>query len=153
MKTFWRIEVDRATGHRWLVPADRPSYEALQSWDLSKVRAGDLKCPRNPQFNRLVHALGGLAADNLDAFEGMDCHRVLKRLQIESGVACEEMAIRIGKQMVIHRLPQSLSFASMDEDSFHGVVNSLCDHLVTYYWPTTEVKEILKMADEADRYR
>lgn len=153
MKTYWRIEVDKATGNRWLVAADRPTWEELCKWDPSKVRGGDLRCPRNPKFNGLAHAVGGLAADNLDAFEGMDHHLVLKRLQIESGTACDEMVIQIGDQMVIHRLPQSLSFASMDEDKFQGVMYSLCDHLVKTYWPTSNVEEINRMAFEAEKHR
>ena len=150
MKTHWRIR-NMPTGQRCLVPADRHTEAELKTWPTAKVRAGELRCPRNPRFHRLAHAIGGLAADNLDEFEGMDGHAVLKRLQIESGIGCDEMAVMLGKRPTIYRIPKSLSFSSMGEDEFKDVMRGLCDWLCKHYWPDTDVDEVLAMAQEWER--
>jgi len=150
MKTHWRIR-NMLDGQRCLVPADRETAAELQSWERAKVRAGELRCPRNPKFHRLAHAIGSLAADNLDAFAGMDGHQVLKRLQLESGTACDEMAIKAGGQMFLHRIPRSLSFSSMAQDEFRDVMQALCAHLVREYWPETTVDEVVQMAEQWER--
>lgn len=64
-------------------------------------RVGDLvfaefKKPRNPGFHRLAHVFGQIVADNIEDFAGMDSHAVLKRVQVESGVGCDEMMVDIG---------------------------------------------------------
>ena len=150
MKTHWRIR-NFPTGERCLVPADRQTESELRSWPIARTRAGELRCPRNPKFHRLAHAIGGLAADNLDEFEGMDGHAVLKRLQIESGIGCDEMAVMLGKRPTIYRIPKSLSFGSMGEDEFKPLVCGLCAYLCRAYWPGTEVDEVLAMAQEWER--
>ena len=135
------------------MPADRQTEDELKSWSNAQVRAGELRCPRNPRFHRLAHAIGQLAADNLDEFTGMDGHQVLKRLQLESGVGCDEMAIRAGSQMFMHRIPKSLSFSSMAQDEFKSVTAGLCQWLVKRYWPDTSVEEVMQMAEEWERSR
>lgn len=107
----------------------------------------EIRKPRNPKFHRLAHQLGLLCAENLDAFEGMDGHAVLKRLQIESGIGCDEMAIRApGLGMLMHRIPRSLSFESMDESEFHGVMRGLCRHIAATYWPSCTAEQVEQMA-------
>jgi hypothetical protein len=150
MKTHWRIR-NMPTGERCLVPADRQTEAEMRTWERAKVRAGELRCPRNPGFHRLAHAIGGLAADNLDEFEGMDGHAVLKRLQIESGIGCDEMAVMMNKRPTIYRVPRSLSFSSMGQDEFKDVMTGLCAHLCKAYWPETDVDEVLAMAEEWER--
>ena len=56
---------------------------------IGNILRGDLTRPRNIQFHRLAHALGGLMADNVEKFAGMSQHAVLKKLQFESGVECD----------------------------------------------------------------
>ena len=149
MKTHWR-PTQLQSGRKCLMPADRQTEAELNSWD-KRVRAGELRCPRNPKFHRLAHAIGGLAADNLDEFEGMDGHAVLKRLQIESGIGCDEMAVMLGKRPTIYRVPRSLSFSSMGEDEFKDLMRGLCAHLCKAYWSGTDVDEVLAMANEWER--
>ena len=145
-KTFWRVTA--IDGRRMLMPSDSRSEQVASNWRPGETLAGELRKPRNPRFHRLMHAIGGLAAENLDEFEGMDGHQVLKRLQIESGIGCDEMAVMMGKRPEIVRIPQSLSFASMSQDKFKEVSTGLCNHLVSRYWPDTTVEEIEQMADE-----
>lgn len=150
MKTYWRI-CNMPHGPRCLIPADRQTEAELRTWDRGNVRAGELRCPRNPRFHRLAHAIGQLASGNLDDFAGMDGHQVLKRLQLESGVGCDEMAIRAGSQMFMHRIPKSLSFSSMGQDEFKRVMTGLCQWLVDHYWPDTDVEEVMQMAEQWER--
>jgi hypothetical protein len=148
-KTFWRTV--RKNGTTGLAPADRATAEVASKWREGETRGGKLTKPRSIQFHRLAHAIGGLVAENLDDFHGMDAHRVIKRLQVESGVGCDEMAIRLGGQMAIHRMPKSLSFSTMAQDEFKEVMAGICHHLVNQYWPDTTVEEIEQMAQEYER--
>ncbi|MDL2424914.1 hypothetical protein M2C68_20165, partial [Pseudomonas sp. BAgro211] len=54
-----------------------------------KVRA-ELKQPWDLVKHRRVHRLGQLVARSLDKFQGMDAHSVIKKLQGDAGVCCQE---------------------------------------------------------------
>lgn len=89
--------------------------------------------PRNPKFNRYVHAFGKIISENVQGFEGLDSHSVLKRLQVEHSIACEEIQIVMpGIGPCIYRIPMSLSFESMDEVALirnrksTGIMAGLC---------------------------
>lgn len=131
-------------------PADNGAAARLRD---RGYRVGDLvfaefKKPRNPRFHSLAHALGTLVAENIDAFAGMNPHKVLKRLQMEANVGCDEIAYNIpGCGMVSQRIPQSLSFESMDDGEFKEVMRGLCRHIAEVYWPDLDEDEIAKMAD------
>lgn len=76
-------------------PADATTRTRLAA---RKYRMGELvfaefKRPRNPGFHRLAHALGTLFVENIEAFEGLNAHTCLKRLQLESGIGCEEVGV------------------------------------------------------------
>lgn len=129
-------------------PADASTASQLRGTH----RVGDLvfaefKKPRNPGFHRLAHQLGSMLAENLDAFEGMAAHRVLKRLQVEADVGCDEIPMLIpGIGPVNYRIPRSLSFESMDEPEFREVIAGLCRHVCARYWPTCTPEEVERMA-------
>lgn len=110
----------------------------------------ELRKPRNPGFHRLAHAIGGMAADNIDGFSGMTSHQALKRLQMESGAGCEEIAYLAHGQHIVQRIPLSLSYESMDELEFQGVMRAICKRL-THYWPDCSEDEILQMAEQWER--
>ena len=131
-------------------PADNGTADKLRS---RGVRVGDLvfaeiKKPRNPGFWRLSHRLGTLAVENIEAFHGMDSHKVLKRLQLEANIGCEEVAYHIpGYGMVTQRIPLRLSYESMDEGEFREVYRGMCRHLAQTYWPGLDEDEIASMAE------
>lgn len=131
------------------VPADRSTQERLRD---RGFRTGDLvfmeiRKPRNPKFHRLAHALGQLCAENIEAFEGMEAHRVLKRLQIEAQIGCDEMAIVVpGVGKCLHLIPRSLSFESFDEGEFKEIISGFCRHIVATYWNTLTPEEVEEMA-------
>lgn len=130
-------------------PADQSTVSRLRDRNLS---TGDLvfaefKKPRNPKFHRLAHQLGSLVAENIEQFEGMPAHRVLKRIQIEANVGCEEMAIYIpGLGQCMHLTPLSLGFESMDQGEFYEVLQGFCRHISKTYWPTLKPGQIEEMA-------
>lgn len=115
-------------------------------------RTGDLvfveiKKPRNPRFHALAHQLGSLIAENIEAFEGLDAHSVLKRLQIEGNVGCDEIPLNFpGVGPCVYRVPRSLSFESMDEGEFREVIAAVCRHVSKTYWPSLTPEKIESMA-------
>ena len=136
------------------VPADDFSRQRLRERDyrIGDVVSGDLKKPRNPRFNGLVHVFGQLLADNIDEFSGMNAHRVLKRLQWEANVACEEIGVKFpdGSKGVT-RIPQSLAFDQMDDTEFSEVFSAFCRHVAEEYWPGMEAEQVAAMVEMAGR--
>ncbi len=135
-----------------LVPADGFTAERLRSrgYHIGDVLLASLHKPRNPSFNRLVHAFGKLVADNIEDFAGLDAHSVIKRAQLESGAACDEMLIRTESGLnFVHRIPQSLSFADMDDGQFKEVYRQLVEYISSRYWPDLSPEQIEKMAELA----
>lgn len=130
-------------------PADHSTAAALRE---KGHRVGDLVFaefykPRNPGFNGLAHKLGEMLAENLDAFTGCDAHMVLKRLQIETGLGCDEIAVVFpGVGPCTYRIPRSLSYESMGDDEFRPLISGFCRHVSARYWPTCEPEQIEAMA-------
>ena len=80
-----------------LRPAGSRDIDALRKMQLGlgQIVQAKIHQPRNPRFFRLAHQLGQLVRQNIEGFELLDGHQVLKRLQIESGVQCDEMQVRV----------------------------------------------------------
>jgi len=133
-----------------LVPADRLAEQRLRgrAYSIGDTLSASLRKARNPGYHRLAHSFGALIAENMEDFEGMTAHNVLKRLQLESGVGCDEVAIKVkGLGMMMHRVPRSLSFESMDEAEFREVFAGLCEYVARTYWPDLEPEQIARMAE------
>ena len=102
---------------------------------------------RNPKFNSLAHVFGTMLAEHLDAFAGMDPHPVLKRLQIEGNIACDEIALIFpGLGPTSYRVPRSLSFDQMDEAEFSGVYKAFCRYVAKTYWRNLTPEQVEQMA-------
>jgi hypothetical protein len=143
-KTLWRV------GKGMLVPYDASTAAQLRQkgYHIGDVLSAELRKPRNPKFHALAHSLGGLIAANLDPFEGVEDHAVLKRLQIEANVGCDEIAVNFpGIGPCMYRVPRSLSFESMDEGEFKGVIASMCVYVSRKYWPSLSPEKIEAMAE------
>ena len=133
-----------------LVPADACATEQLRSrkLKLGQVVQVEVFKLRSQGFNRLAHRIGGLVASNIQAFEGMDAHKALKRLQIESGVACDEIGISVpGFGLCIQKLPRSFGFETMDEDEYRDSVKGICRYVSDRYWPTVSPEQVEAMAE------
>ena len=132
-----------------LVPAHDAAREALRArgFKVGDVLLADLTKPRNAGFHRLAHAIGRLVTENVQSFAGMDGHAALKRLQAESGLACDERMLDlpgIGAARIC--TPRSIAFDSMDEGEFHGLVRGLCRFIAERYWQSCTPEEIQNMA-------
>lgn len=154
-------------------PADAYAQKLLRS---KRLKKGDIVGVvitklRNPKFNRLVHKIGVLCKENIEDFSGMDAHAVIKRLQIEGNIYCDELAIKpysikiidsilnavkpildlfglvlTDKGMLIVRMPRSLSFDSMDEADFHDAAKQICRLIAERYWPDMTADQIEEMS-------
>lgn len=139
----------RVTADRQYVAADTHAFRELTA----KHKPGEMVFaeftkPRNPGFHRLAHSLGALIADNIEAFTGLDPHAVLKRLQIEGNVGCDEIALNFpGVGPCSYRVPRSMAYESMDESEFHGVIADMCEYVSRKYWTGLSAAQIEAMAD------
>ena len=143
------FRVARYGGDGVLLPADGYTSKRLRErrYQVGDVLLADLRKPRHPGFHRLAHRLGQLVAENIEAFEGLDGHTALKRIQIEAGVGCDEIPLRlpvIGQ--ITYRVPRSLSYASMDQSEFEATVRRMCEHIAREYWPSMSAEQIEAMA-------
>lgn len=133
-----------------LVPADNYAASKLRErgYRAGDLLAAELKKPRNPKFNRLVHRIGQLVVSNIEAFAGLDAHTAIKRLQIEGKVACDEIGIQVANYgTVIQLIPRSLSFETMDEGEYHEAARGICRTIAERYWPGLTEDQIAEMAE------
>lgn len=132
-----------------IVPADQWAERALRErgYKIGDIVAAEICKARNPGFHRLAHQLGILVAENIEDFTGMEAHSVLKRLQIESNQGCDEVLLKFpGIGPVVYRVPRSLSFESLDEGEFRGIITGMCRHIAATYWPSLTPEQIESMA-------
>lgn len=133
-----------------LVPADDYAASRLRekAYKVGDVLAAQITKLRNPRFNRLVHRIGQLVVANIEAFDGLDAHTAIKRLQIEGRIACDEIGILVPEYgMVVQVIPRSLSFDTMDEAEYREVARSICRLIAQRYWQTLAPEQIEQMAE------
>lgn len=136
-----------------LLPNDGYTARRLRerNYRVGDILLAELRKPRHPGFHRLAHRLGTLVADNIEEFSGLDGHAVLKRLQIEGNIECDEIPVNLEilnqKIQIKHRIPRSLSYASMDEAEFKSAIRRICNYIADVYWPSCTPEEIEAMAE------
>lgn len=110
---------------------------------------GTITNPRNVKFHRMVHQLGTLVRQNIEAFESApDSHEVIKRLQRDAGVFCDTQEVDIPNLCKIKlQVPQSIAFDCMDESDFRQLWEGICQHLIAKYWPGLTVPQLTEMAN------
>lgn len=135
---------------RVFVAADEVTEAALRKADyaLGEVLSCTIVKPRNRENWRRAHKLGQLLIENVADFENYtDAHDVIKRLQLETGVCCDETAIRVPNYgIVMHRVPQSMAFDLMEDEDFNKLYAGFAQHIVSTYWPGLGPDEIEQMA-------
>ena len=157
-KLPFKITMARFTNPQSFEEIKKGCLEPAGSWVSErlrekKYRLGDivfaeLTKPRNPKFNKLVHAFGRLVAENIESFEGTPSHDVLKRLQIEANIACKEIALNFpGVGPCSYRVAESLSFESMEEGRFNEVYSQFCKYIIKKYWYSMKEEEIKRLAE------
>lgn len=132
-----------------LVPADSCAESQLRA---KKYKVGDIVGAvvtklRSPGLNRHAHKIAILCQKNIDEFSGYtDAHDLLKRLQIESGAACDEIGANLAGIWCLVRIPRSFSFETMEETEFYEAVKVICRHISKEYWPSLKPEQIEAMA-------
>lgn len=135
-KPLLAVKVREIAGRRVLAPCDSLTAAWAQDQPLDALLWATVKRPRSPKYHRAIHKLCGILADHVGAFEGLTGHSVLKRLQLESGLECEEIAYVVPKfGTVVQKIPRSIRFEEMDEAEFREFSNRLIDHVAANYWP------------------
>jgi hypothetical protein len=130
-------------------PTDNYTTQKLRSrkYGIGDIIAAQLTKPRNPKFWRMAHSLGALVAENIESFAGMDSHLVIKRLQREALIGCDEFMFNVpGCGMITQYIPRSLSFESMSAEEFDEVYAGICRHIISTYWPTETTAQLEEMA-------
>lgn len=149
MAEKFMLRVKRFQDGGGLVPADDFTTRRLREkrYKVGDLLAAELKKPRSPGYHRYAHRLGQMVVDNIEGFEALNAHQALKRLQLESGLECETMAIKVpGFGMVEQRLPRSLAFESMEDGDFRELIMGLCRYLVQEYWPGENAERVAELA-------
>lgn len=134
----------------FLIPADTATQSRMREkgYKIGDLVFAEITKPRNPGFHRLVHRIGTLCAQNIESFSGMDAHKVLKRLQWEANIGCEEIGVQVpGVGLAMMRWPLSLGYESMEEGEFHEVSRQFCRHIAATYWKTLTEDQIAEMAE------
>lgn len=135
---------------RCFVSADEMTDARLKAKgiQLGEVIGAQLLKDRDPKNWRRAHKLAQLLIENTDDFAlYTDAHKVIKRLQLETGIGCEETAIRLdGYGMVMHRQALSLAFDAMEEPDFQEIYDGFAAHIIKKYWPDLDLAAIEDMA-------
>lgn len=134
-----------------LKPADPYAESRLREkkYKVGDVLSAHLSKLRKPGTHKNAHKIGVLMMQSHDDFRYYaNAHDVLKRLQIESGAACEEIKIKKRSgEWELHRYPLSFSFDSLGEAEFDEAVKVICRYIVDVYWPDMPPEEIDLMAE------
>lgn len=146
-----------------LVPATEADVDTLRRFRLRvghTVRA-EIDRPRCAEGLRILHSFAQLVSQNIEGYEHLTAHQVLKRLQAESGVGCEIVSISIqdfwntlqpglrahletldsqivqdeDDRLVTGYKPKSLSQSVMDDTEFQEIFDGLCRYVALKYWP------------------
>lgn len=131
-------------------PADDLTRQMLRERGLhiGDVVSADITMPRSYRQWMRAHKLGQLIAENIEDFQGVKAHQVLKRLQLEGNIGCESIAYRIPEYgMVEQRIPKTLNFADMDETEFQEIYGQMCQLIINRYWNDLSQQQIETMAN------
>ena len=133
-----------------LVPADAHSQQRLRErgYRVGDVLAAELVKPRSPGFWRLAHRIGTLCTQSIDAFNGLNAHQAIKKIQADAGLECDVTHTDIpGLGVLVSKQPRSLSFESMEQGQFYEFTRAACRHIASTYWPHLTAEAVQEMAD------
>lgn len=130
-----------------LVPADRFAEAELRNrhYTIGEVVQVEILKLRSPGFNRLVHEFGVLLKESVDSLSLLSPHEIIKRLQTESGIECDEIALRMDGHNVMYRIPRSLSFDSMEEGVFRVFFHNISEYVVAAYFPEMTPEDVMAL--------
>ncbi|MGJ8525201.1 hypothetical protein LMG33818_000909 [Halomonadaceae bacterium LMG 33818] len=118
-----------------------------RGYRVGDVARTEMTKPRNPEFHRLAHAIGGLCVQNIEDFEGKTYHEAIKKLQFDSGIKCVVTITDIPNVGSLEsRQPESIAFDNMDQTEFFEMVTDLCSYIAKTYWPSMTGEQVEDMA-------
>jgi len=143
------INVIVRTGH--FVPADSFAVDALHQLNMKKDQHIQIQIHqiRNKGTWKHVHNIAKLCIEHIEDFSNYHrSHDVLKRLQFEGNIACDELAATLegSTELKIYRVPRSLSFEAMGDDEFEEVYSAMKKYICDRYWPDMTPEGIDEMA-------
>lgn len=122
-------------GH--LTPVDQTGEDYLRKVKFGDIVTVEVKKPRNGKHHRLYWALVGMVWENQDRYETTEqLHNALK---IAAGIY-EPLEMPGG---VIHKIPGSIAFDTMDQTEFSAFFDRVCDLVAKHFLPGVTA-EILK---------
>ena len=119
-----------------LRPVDEDGRTAIRKLPLGEDVMVTWRRARNNKFHRKVFALLQLVFQNQDKY--LTFKRFRAELQKELGYG-ETYDQADGKEIFV---PDSLSFAAMDEDTFQTFWDDLCNHVLAQWLPTVTREEL-----------
>lgn len=143
-----RKMIDPETGEEvgCLVPAGHVDRSILRQ---KKIKVGarirtTVTRERDYGQYKYCHKLGQFMESNVDGFEGKDAHTIIKSLQLEGVIFCDQERLKIEgfDGYLIRNVPRSLAFDEMDEGDFQSFIRQLCAHIATKYLPTLAPEQV-----------
>jgi len=160
------------------VPANEQTRQALRRARLKEgnLVLANIELPRKPGFYRLAHKFARACRENIDNYESLTEHEVLKQLQLETGLGCRCISVPasyvwaqaasaitdiIGEEalqtlnqvegllkgrMVSVKTPKSLNFGSMSENEFRHIFQGFCRYIAKTYWPSLSDRQVAELA-------
>lgn len=160
------------------VPANEQTRQALRR---ARLKSGNLvlaniERPRKPGFYRLAHAFARVCRENIEDYESLTEHEVLKQLQLDTGLGCTRISVpasyvwsqaagaiadAIGDEalatlnqvdellkgrMVTVTTPKSLNFGAMTEDEFRHIFQGFCRYIAMKHWPSLSGDQVAELA-------
>lgn len=148
-----RRMIDLATGEEvgCLVPVGHADRAILRQKKLkigARIRT-TVSRERDYGQHKYVHRIGQFVEANIEGFDGLDAHQVVKKLQAEGGILCDQERLKLEgfDGYLIRNVPRSLAFDEMDEGDFQQFVRQLCAHISAKYLPTLTPDQVAEAVE------
>jgi hypothetical protein len=161
--TFWNVEamVDPRTGEEkmCLVAANQLARDEMKRRKFTRGTRlqVEMKRPRNLPFWRKAHVLAGLCIENVDAFDGLDLHQALKKLQLNANVECDNLTfIAADGTKFRYRQARSLSFDNMDEGTFTVAYDRIVEYIKDRFfseWDDDQMAELIQLTERNEGWQ
>ena len=125
------------------LPDDIASLESIPQGCIVEV---ELKRPRNAKFHKKFFALIGIVVDNHDNYSTTE--QVLHIIKLKLG-HYQTIINTNGKLIYI---PKSISFSSMDQDTFNKFYNNTVDIVLRDFLTNWKNEDIMRAIDEVSRF-
>lgn len=150
--------IDEDSGEIVRVVAIVP-YSPLDRRMLNEMKIGkddvlvmDIFKERNRRFYGLWHKLAEFVAANVEEFNGLRQHDMLKKLQLDARVHCELADFVLEDGTVLrHWVPKSLNFFDTDETQAQEIWHAICGYVAGTYFPDWTREQVEEAAEYWER--